>query len=393
MFQQQTFDIFESFLSVPLSFTIILVVFYSLFYHFDCFMLMTNIIFASFHLLRQWFFNDRSTFLFLIPFSLQFQLFLNIFHLIFTVLFDVVFNLWLYVVLCKRIKLLITFFFPVIYTDIEDISYRFQSFPLIIVQWPSQLFWRIYSLLYFIDKHRFGVDLNHRIRLGFIPFFESLILNVRINLALCAGHQNRSSSQKVLFHFADIFMALTIPLIPIKRSQSFRSLVLLIFLKRLIDFIFPTVQEDFNLTCLIHNGVVLLLLVFDLIDITVELFIDESGVVASATGWNLTEFLFGRRKGIVYLVFQLSDSTVFEIFLHINVDWIRDRFRHQFYIMKVVKSRAFKDRLKGHKESVITLYSPYGDDGHMLYSISKDGSVRGTSALMKAGISRRDKLP
>jgi hypothetical protein len=139
-------------------------------------------------------------------------------------------------------------------------------------------------LLYFIDKHRFGVDLNHRIRLGFIPFFESLILNVRINLALCAGHQNRSSSQKVLFHFADIVMALTIPLIPIKRSQSFRSLVLLIFLKRLIDFIFPTVQEDFNLTCLIHNGVVLLLLVFDLIDITVELFIDESGVVASATG-------------------------------------------------------------------------------------------------------------
>jgi len=46
--------------------------------------------------------------------------------------------------------------------------------------------------------------------------------------------------------------------------------------------------------------------------------------------------------------------------------------------MKVVKSRAFKDRLKGHKESVIALFSPYGDDGHMLYSISKDGSVRGT---------------
>ena len=45
--------------------------------------------------------------------------------------------------------------------------------------------------------------------------------------------------------------------------------------------------------------------------------------------------------------------------------------------MKTVKSRAFKDRLKGHKESVIALYSPYGEKGHMLYSISKDGSVRG----------------
>ena len=29
--------------------------------------------------------------------------------------------------------------------------------------------------------------------------------------------------------------------------------------------------------------------------------------------------------------------------------------------MKVAKSRAFKDRLKGHKESVISLYSPFGD--------------------------------
>lgn len=45
--------------------------------------------------------------------------------------------------------------------------------------------------------------------------------------------------------------------------------------------------------------------------------------------------------------------------------------------MKVVKSRAFKDRLKGHKESVISLYSPYGNEGHMLYSISRDGSMRG----------------
>lgn len=61
--------------------------------------------------------------------------------------------------------------------------------------------------------------------------------------------------------------------------------------------------------------------------------------------------------------------------------------------MKVVKSRAFKDRLKGHKESVITLFSPFGEAGHLLYSISKDGSVRGNPSAMKVGTSLRDKSP
>lgn len=61
--------------------------------------------------------------------------------------------------------------------------------------------------------------------------------------------------------------------------------------------------------------------------------------------------------------------------------------------MKVVKSRAFKDRLKGHKESVISLFSPYGEDGHMLYSISKDGSVRGYCSPIQAGISPKEKSP
>ena len=61
--------------------------------------------------------------------------------------------------------------------------------------------------------------------------------------------------------------------------------------------------------------------------------------------------------------------------------------------MKVVKSRAFKDRLKGHKESVISLFSPYGSDGHMLYSISKDGSVRGNPAKMQVGTSPKEKSP
>ena len=64
-----------------------------------------------------------------------------------------------------------------------------------------------------------------------------------------------------------------------------------------------------------------------------------------------------------------------------------------FTLMKVVKSRAFKDRLKGHKESVISLFSPYGEQGHMLYSISRDRSVRGLHLIIKVGISQRDKSP
>ena len=63
--------------------------------------------------------------------------------------------------------------------------------------------------------------------------------------------------------------------------------------------------------------------------------------------------------------------------LHEFKRWLIDIIICQFYIMKVVKSRAFKDRLKGHKESVLSLFSPYGEQGHMLYSISKDRSVRG----------------
>lgn len=43
---------------------------------------------------------------------------------------------------------------------------------------------------------------------------------------------------------------------------------------------------------------------------------------------------------------------------------------------KIVKSRAFKDRLKGHKDGVISLYSPEGINGGILYSASKDRCIR-----------------
>lgn len=50
-------------------------------------------------------------------------------------------------------------------------------------------------------------------------------------------------------------------------------------------------------------------------------------------------------------------------------------------IKKVVKTRAFKDRLKGHKDGVITLFSPDGPSSGWLYSASKDGCIR--SKLIK----------
>ena len=46
---------------------------------------------------------------------------------------------------------------------------------------------------------------------------------------------------------------------------------------------------------------------------------------------------------------------------------------------KVVKTRAFKDRLKGHKDGVLTLFSPEGPHSGILYSASKDGCVRGNA--------------
>lgn len=45
---------------------------------------------------------------------------------------------------------------------------------------------------------------------------------------------------------------------------------------------------------------------------------------------------------------------------------------------KIAKSRAFKDRLKGHKDTIIALSSPQGSLGGLLLSASKDGQIRGT---------------
>ncbi len=38
-----------------------------------------------------------------------------------------------------------------------------------------------------------------------------------------------------------------------------------------------------------------------------------------------------------------------------------------------MKLRAYKDRLKGHKDVILEIKSPYGPETGVLYSISKDG--------------------
>jgi len=45
--------------------------------------------------------------------------------------------------------------------------------------------------------------------------------------------------------------------------------------------------------------------------------------------------------------------------------------------MKPFKSRAFKDRLKGHKDAIIKLSAPHGPNSSLLLSASKDGNIRG----------------
>lgn len=39
--------------------------------------------------------------------------------------------------------------------------------------------------------------------------------------------------------------------------------------------------------------------------------------------------------------------------------------------MKTFNPKAYKDRLRGHKEAVISLFSPFGSEGHLLYSVSR----------------------
>jgi len=45
--------------------------------------------------------------------------------------------------------------------------------------------------------------------------------------------------------------------------------------------------------------------------------------------------------------------------------------------MKTIKTKAYRDLLKGHKDAIIALHSPYGPNSGFLYSASSDGFIRG----------------
>ena len=41
--------------------------------------------------------------------------------------------------------------------------------------------------------------------------------------------------------------------------------------------------------------------------------------------------------------------------------------------MKVVKTRAFRDRLKGHHDGIIEINAPFGAESNLLLTISREG--------------------
>lgn len=48
---------------------------------------------------------------------------------------------------------------------------------------------------------------------------------------------------------------------------------------------------------------------------------------------------------------------------------------------KTVKSRSYKDKLKGHRDGLLKVFSPYGVDSGMLLSASSDGCIRGENEV------------
>jgi hypothetical protein len=51
--------------------------------------------------------------------------------------------------------------------------------------------------------------------------------------------------------------------------------------------------------------------------------------------------------------------------------------------MKQFQSRAYVNRLKGHKDVLVGLWSEYGLNGGVLYSLSQDGGFRQWSLIEK----------
>ena len=77
-------------------------------------------------------------------------------------------------------------------------------------------------------------------------------------------------------------------------------------------------------------------------------------------------FIFGFERKIYFIINCFTTVIIYFIIILFN----------KIMMKKVVKTRAFKDRLKGHKDGVITLFSPDGPSSGWLYSASKDGCIR-----------------
>lgn len=50
-------------------------------------------------------------------------------------------------------------------------------------------------------------------------------------------------------------------------------------------------------------------------------------------------------------------------------------------MIKIVKTKGYKDILKSHRAPIIGLFSPYGPNSGFLYSISTDGLIRGFNSF------------
>jgi WD40 repeat protein len=56
--------------------------------------------------------------------------------------------------------------------------------------------------------------------------------------------------------------------------------------------------------------------------------------------------------------------------------------------MKALRLRLYKDKLFGHNESICGIYSPQGEKGGILVTVSKDGCLRGWDVFERRKISK-----
>ena len=56
--------------------------------------------------------------------------------------------------------------------------------------------------------------------------------------------------------------------------------------------------------------------------------------------------------------------------------------------MKALRLRLYKDKLFGHNESICSIFSPQGEKGGILVTVSRDGCLRGWDVFERKKISK-----